>query len=129
MFESVLHWRSSARGRIAAGVADVSRLRFFGSGRYESPAFEPKRPVARGRQAEVVRRDDGGETTLAMHGPEERVERIAGRLIEVAGRFVGQDEGRRHHERACHGDPLLLAARQHSRPMIEPFAKAHPFQE
>ena len=36
--------------------------------------------------------------------------RVAGRLVEVAGRLVGEDEARAGGERPADGDALLLAA-------------------
>ena len=45
--------------------------------------------------------------------PPERVEDLrAGRVVEVAGRLVGEEEGRPGHEGAGDRDPLLLAGRQ-----------------
>ena len=41
---------------------------------------------------------------------EEEVEELRARAaVEVAGRFVGEDEARFVHERACDGDALLFA--------------------
>ena len=37
---------------------------------------------------------------------------MPGRVVEVAGRLVGEEEGRPRDERSGDGDPLLLAGRQ-----------------
>ncbi len=45
--------------------------------------------------------------------PPERVEDLRpGRVVEVAGRLVGEEQGRAGHEGACDRHPLLLAGRQ-----------------
>ena len=44
-------------------------------------------------------------------------------LVEVAGRLVGEHQWRAIGERARHRDPLLLAARQLGRTMVEPLTQ------
>ena len=52
------------------------------------------------------------------HGPPHEVEDLgAGGGVEIAGRFVGEDDLRPAGQRPAHGDPLLLAARQFAGPM------------
>ena len=43
-----------------------------------------------------------------MHIAEEEVQRLGGRLVEVAGRLVGEQDRGTHHQRARHGHALLL---------------------
>ena len=48
--------------------------------------------------------------------------------VQVAGRFVGQDDGRIVDQRAGDGDPLLLAPRQLVGLVIQPVAQTYPRQ-
>jgi hypothetical protein len=58
---------------------------------------------------EFVRDHDEGDALVVE--PAEGIHDLdAGAGVEVAGRFVGQDEGRLHDEGTGDGDPLLLAA-------------------
>ena len=45
-----------------------------------------------------------------MHLAQQIVQRVGGVLVEIAGRLVGKEQRRTHHQRPCHRDPLLLAA-------------------
>ena len=76
-----------------------------------------------------MRGNHGGETTLAVHGTKQRMQGVAGRLVEVAGRLVGEHERRRHHQRPRDGHALLLPARQHRGTMIEPLAEADALEQ
>ena len=64
-----------------------------------------------------------------MHLAQQRVQRVGGLLVEVAGRLVGQQQRRPHDQRPRHRDPLLLAARQHARPVRQPLAETDPPQQ
>ena len=48
--------------------------------------------------------------------------------VEVAGRLVGEDQGGFRDDRAGDGDPLLLAAGQLGRLVVEPVAEAQAFE-
>ena len=48
----------------------------------------------------------------------------AGHRVEVAGRFVGENERRIGDERTCERDALALAARKLGGKMVEPLAEA-----
>ena len=61
---------------------------------------------------------------LAGHLAQQNVQRIGGVLVEVAGRLVGQQERRLHDQRPRNRDALLLAARQHARPVRQALAEA-----
>jgi hypothetical protein len=64
-----------------------------------------------------------------MHLPQESMERIRGLFVEIAGRLVGQEDCRLHHERPRDRDALLLAPGQHAGPVIQPLAEADALQE
>ena len=69
-------------------------------------------PVGVGRGLRVVGDEDDGLVALDARSPE-RVEDLgAGRVVEVAGRLVGEEERRPGDERPGDRDPLLLAGRQ-----------------
>ena len=74
-------------------------------------------------------RDDRGQTVGGVHLAQQRVQRVGGLLVEIAGRFVGEEDRRLHDERARHRDALLLAARQHAGPVRETLAQADPPQQ
>ena len=54
---------------------------------------------------------------------------LGGVLVEVAGRLVREQQRGFHDQRARDRDALLLAARQHPRPMLEPLAEPDPRQQ
>jgi len=56
-------------------------------------------------------------------GAVEREHLAAGARVEVAGRFVGEDDVGPAGQRPGTGDPLLLAAGQLARPVVEPVAQ------
>mgnify|MGYP003733648741 CR=1 FL=1 len=51
-------------------------------------------------------------TELAVEAAEQLEDFGGGRAVEVAGGFVGQQQGRSRHQRARHRHPLLLPARE-----------------
>ena len=54
---------------------------------------------------------------------------MPGVRIEIAGRFVGQQQGRPVDQRPGDGDPLLLAARHLRRLVVHAIGQADPFEE
>ena len=64
-----------------------------------------------------------------MHVSKEGVQRLGGRFVEIAGRLVGEQQRRTHHERARHRDTLLFSTRQHAGPMREPIAEPDAAQQ
>ena len=54
----------------------------------------------------------------------ELLQRVGRGLVQVAGRFVGQQHRRSHDKRPGHRYALLLPSGQHPRPMMQAFAKA-----
>ena len=62
-------------------------------------------------------RDQGDGAALFAEGPEEFEDRLAGVGVEVARRFVGEDDARAVDQRPGDGDALLLAAGELHGPM------------
>src|SRR5215213_6890784 len=56
------------------------------------------------------------------------MERIGRFLVQIAGRLVSEQYRWRRHQRTGHGYTLLLSARQHRRPMSQPFAQTKPLE-
>jgi hypothetical protein len=83
--------------------------------------------AARG-QRRIVRHQDQGRAGLAVELEHQRHHRLAGREVEAAGRFVGQQQRRPNHEGARQRDALLLASRQHARIVAQPLAQADAAQ-
>ena len=71
-----------------------------------------------GRGRRRVVRDHDDRLAELVDGAPEQVEHVApGGGVEVAGRLVGEDDGRARDQRARDGDPLLLAAGELRRPV------------
>ena len=71
----------------------------------------------------LVRHHDDG-VALPREFREERQDFRAGLGVEVAGRLVGQQDGRPVHQRAGDGDALALAAGQLVGPVMDPVGQA-----
>ena len=56
-------------------------------------------------------------------------DRFSGVRVEVPGRFVGEQDGRLHHQRSRDGHALHLAARQLRRSMVDPVAESDAVEE
>ena len=72
----------------------------------------------------VVGDDDGGLAALPVEAPQERKHLGRARRVEVAGRLVGEEQGRLVHQRPREGDALLLAAGELHRPMVRALGQA-----
>ena len=72
----------------------------------------------------VVRHQHQRRAGLAVQREHQLDDRLAGREVEAAGRFVGEQHRRPHDEGARQRDALLFAARQHLRVVAQPFAQA-----
>ena len=76
------------------------------------PSPTTQHPVGVRGRLRVVGDEDDRLAPLLARAPQ-RVEDLgAGRVVEVAGRLVGEEQRRTGHERPGDGDPLLLAGRQ-----------------
>ena len=92
-----------------------------------SPSIAPSRMVSSPRRARGERRvvrDDDQRRAVGVHAVEQRGDLLAGRLIQLAGRLVGQQQARPVRQGAGDRHPLHLAARQLRRPMIGAVAEA-----
>ena len=78
--------------------------------------------VGRGRR--VVGDHDDGLAHVVDGLPHEGEDLAAAAGVEVAGRLVGEDDLGPAGQRPGHGDPLLLAARQLGRAVLQPVAEA-----
>ncbi len=75
----------------------------------------------------VVRRDEDGRAARVDLAKEVHdFERQIG--VEIAGRLIGEDDGRIVHEGARDRDPLLFAARELHRIGAHPVLQAHPLE-
>ena len=73
--------------------------------------MQPEHPVHLGGDALVVGGDQSGAAFVADQAEEFGEDDVGGGLVEIAGRLVGEDEGRPVGERTGDGNALLLAAR------------------
>ena len=124
---------SSSSTRPRAGQAAVGfsvshppreRLGADPAATYSKPPFvQPHDAVHLGREALVVGGDQGGAAFAAHEVEEFGEDDVGGRLVEIAGRLVGEHQRRAVGERPGDRDALLLAARQLRRAMVEPLAE------
>lgn len=91
----------------------MSEWRNGGSGRSDDLAILHVNDTVRlGGELVVMRDNDERRSAClvqAAHQPEQPVPALC---VEVSGRFVGQDQVRILHQRACHGHPLLFTPRE-----------------
>ena len=76
--------------------------------------------VASRRLVEVVGHQDESRALVLAQVDEQVEGRLARPGVEVAGRFVGQEQGGARREGAREGDPLLLPARELRRKPLQP---------
>ena len=95
----------SARRVVVGAAAELDRV--------ADPAVaDDEDAVGVGRGLGVVGDEDDRLAALVARPPERVEDLAAGRVVEVAGRLVGEEEGRARDEGAGDGDALLLAGRQ-----------------
>ena len=76
----------------------------------DAAVFDQQNAVSRLCQPVIVRDHDEGHADLAVHLAHQGENVLTGPAIEVASRFVGQDDPRRIGEGAHDGTALVLAA-------------------
>ena len=90
-------------------AASSTRVGSTGSSETIAPVREAK--DARGALGHLVgMRDHDDRRSVAVQALEDREHVLGARRVEVAGRLVQEDDARSDDQRACDGDPLLLAA-------------------
>jgi hypothetical protein len=92
------------------------------------PAHPEHDPAARPRGDVALVRDQHDRHALAIQLGEQPHDLFAGVRVERPGRLVGQDHLRLVHERAGDGHPLLLAAGEFRRRVLDALAEAHALQ-
>jgi hypothetical protein len=85
--------------------------------------------VGTGGELGVVGDEDEGGALLAVHGEEEVEDVLAVGGVEVAGGFVGHEDGRGEHEGAGEGDALLFAAGELDGVVVASFGEADAIEE
>src|SRR5205814_8083097 len=91
------------------------RRRFFDSNstdRLQPPVFEADDAVEAAGELQVVGGDQSGQAGMAYEVEQCAHHAVAGRVVEVAGRLVGQQDAGIVGESADDRNTLLLAARQ-----------------
>ena len=77
-----------------------------------SPALRCDLAVERGGQPRAVGHHQEAAAGSRHQIARQRQNLVGGRLVEIAGRLVGEQQQRLHRQRAADRDPLLLAAGQ-----------------
>ena len=76
----------------------------------EETVLHDETPVHFSGEDFVMRDNNDGEAERFIKFPEEFMDAAAGFLVEVTGRFIGEEDGGFHHERASESDALLFTA-------------------
>ena len=117
----------AARSRLDRSRAMASRTR--SSGLMRRAARRGRGPGGRRPSRDVaVVGDQDDRPTRGMELAEDAHDLGAAGGVEVAGRLVGEQEGRLGDQRPGDGHPLLLAAGQLGRLVVEPVAEAEPLE-
>src|SRR3954447_26595448 len=88
------------------------------------PEMEAQRAVAAHRKLVVVGHEHEGRAAVALQPEEQLDDLLAGGLVEVAGRLVGNENGRVRRHRTGAPATLLPAAERLRGLMLEPAAEA-----
>src|SRR5579872_5499256 len=92
--------------------------------RFDSPGAQADRPVAARGEVRIMGDEDERRAALGAQFEEKIDDRLARRFVEIAGRFVGDEDGRPRRQSSGERDALLLAARKLRRIMSEAAGKA-----
>src|SRR4051794_14533317 len=116
-------WRRGVgeAGRVPC-IAASGRLRSVG---LDAAGAEADGAVAALREMRIVGHEHERRAAVALQREEQVDDRVAGLVVEVAGRLVGNENRRVRRDRPSNGDALLLAARKLRRIMVQPLAQAH----
>ena len=87
------------------------------------PVAQGEDPVHMAGQLHVVRGDQGGDARGLGQIAQGFEHRLAGGRIQIAGRFVGQQQARTIGQGAGDGDALLFPARQLRRLVAQSLAQ------
>src|SRR5437660_11461667 len=108
-----LHSRPHRWGRVGVGVMRTERVDSVETSLidgFQPPVFECDDAVEAAGEIEVVRRDQCGEPGMTDEIEEGAEDAVAGRVIQVAGRLVAEQDPGVVGERPGDRDALLLAA-------------------
>ena len=105
-------------------VASSWRFSRLPRGRLDPAGAQPHDAVAALRQRVVVRHQNERGAALDVAGEQQIDHLLAGGLVEIAGRLVGDQDGRIGRERAGQRDALLLAAGKLRRIVMQPFGQS-----
>lgn len=72
--------------------------------------FETEHPIARRGERRVVRDDDRCQAILSVYFPEQPMQIRRCRFVEIAGRFVGEEQRGPADQSSRHSHPLLLSS-------------------
>src|SRR5579883_2820113 len=101
-----------------------SRQGARGGRRFDAAGAQADGPVAARGEIRVMRDKDERRAALGAQLEEKVDDRLAGRLVEIAGRLVGDENRRPRRQGSGERDALLLAARKLRRIMREAAGKA-----
>src|SRR5271170_2533657 len=99
--------RIVAKRLIAISASDRRRNRRI---LFDTAGAQPHHPVATGGQARIMRHEHHRRAAAGLELEQKLDDRLPGGFIEIAGRLVGDEDGRTGRKRAGEGDALLFAA-------------------
>src|SRR6187431_797681 len=100
-----------------------------GSRRYDAAIDERDGSIRLGSNLRVMGHHDYSEVLLAIQPAQDFHDFLAGVLVEVTGRLVGQENMRSRDECAGDGGALHFAARKFTRLVLESMAEANELED
>jgi acyl-CoA thioesterase I len=91
---------------------------------FDATGAQPDDAVAAACELEIMRDEDQGRATVALQGEQQVDDRVPRGLVEIAGRLVGDHDGRIGHKRAGDRHALLLATRELGGIMVQAAGEA-----
>ena len=95
------------------------------SGGGQRALFQAEDAVAPSGELQIVRHEDGRKSMRMMKFVEQVRDNVARSVVEIPGRFVGQQEAGTCGEGSGDHDALLLAAGQFAGAVVRPRAETH----